>query len=192
MITVNKTIQILIGLMIGAEALYVGANVFTPKVHATSPNATRVPVLVELYTSEGCSDCPPADKLLTELEAKQPVDGAEIIVLGEHVDYWNNLGWNDRFSSAEITARQSQYSQAFNLDSIYTPQMIVDGRIQFVGSNGREALQSIAEAAQQPHANIVITKSENNNAGKNIPYSITVDISNVQSIGSKEQLDVML
>src|SRR6185295_16209008 len=93
------------------------------------------PVIVELFTSEGCSDCPPADTLLDRLIATQPVAGAEIIGLGQHVDYWDRLGWKDRFSSAALTNRQRQYQARFNTESIYTPQMVVDGRAEFVGSD---------------------------------------------------------
>src|SRR5512146_3181325 len=102
----------------------------------TSPS----PVFVELFTSEGCSSCPPADALLTQLEKQRQIDGRPIIVLGEHVDYWNNLGWTDRFSSARFSERQSEYARKFGLDSVYTPQMVVNGRTEFVG-NDPAALQ---------------------------------------------------
>ena len=102
----------------------------------TSPS----PVFVELFTSEGCSSCPPADALLTQLEKQGQIDGRPIIVLGEHVDYWNNLGWRDRFSSARFSERQSEYARKFGLDSVYTPQMVVNGRTEFVG-NDPAALQ---------------------------------------------------
>src|SRR5262245_35879021 len=116
----------------------------------------RVPVLVELFTSEGCSSCPPADELLGRLVAEQPVESAEIIALSEHVDYWNRLGWVDPFSSPSATARQRQYVDAFDLDGAYTPQMIVAGRSQFTGSRRREALAAIASAAQEPHGKVTL------------------------------------
>jgi len=124
-------------------------------VDLKSPNST-VPVVVELFTSEGCSSCPPADKLLTELD-HQPIQGAEIIALGIHVDYWNKLGWVDRFSSKDFTHRQNDYGRRFGLDSVYTPQMIVDGRYQFVGNDEANARKVIAaEAKQSRVANVAL------------------------------------
>ena len=108
------------------------------------------PVILELFTSEGCSDCPPADTLLETLIATQPVPGVEIIGLGQHVDYWDRLGWKDRFSSAALTNRQQLYQTRFNTESIYTPQMVVDGRAEFVGSDAgaaRRALEKYARVA---------------------------------------------
>src|SRR5215218_8363456 len=111
------------------------------------PDAARQPVLVELFTSEGCSSCPPADKNLTFLENQQPVRQAEIITLAFHVDYWDRLGWKDRFSSPLFSRRQEIYSEALKLDSSYTPQMIVDGETEFVGSDSGKAAKEIAKAA---------------------------------------------
>ena len=117
----------------------------------------RTPVLVELFTSEGCSSCPPADVLLESLDHAQPVAGAEIIVLSEHVDYWNQIGWTDPFSSPRFSQRQQAYARRFGLDGGYTPQMVVDGSTEFVGSDGRRAVSDIAEASRKTKATVRIT-----------------------------------
>ncbi|HEY7089301.1 MAG TPA: DUF1223 domain-containing protein [Tepidisphaeraceae bacterium] len=119
---------------------------------STAPQQ-RVPVLVELFTSEGCSSCPPADKLLAELAAKQPVDGAMIVPLALHVDYWDRLGWRDPFSSANFTKRQTDYAAG---KTTYTPQMIVDGQSEFVGSDRDAATKAISDAARTPKGSIKI------------------------------------
>jgi len=126
------------------------------------PNSSARLVLVELFTSEGCSSCPPADKALTFLQTQQPVSGAGIITLAYHVDYWDRLGWKDRFSSAEYSQRQNDYSQRFTLDSIYTPQMIVDGTTEFVGSNLEKATGSIAGAATLDKAGVTAAVENGN------------------------------
>ena len=108
----------------------------------------RVPVIVELFTSEGCSSCPPADQLLSRMERSQPVAGARVIALEEHVDYWNSLGWTDPFSSSQYRVRQNDYGRRFLNDNIYTPQMIVSGQAQFVGNDSDRAAQEISRAAQ--------------------------------------------
>jgi hypothetical protein len=119
--------------------------------------APPTPVIVELFTSEGCSDCPPADTLLEKLIATQPVAGAEIIGLGQHVDYWDRLGWKDRFSSAALTSRQQIYQARFGTESIYTPQMVVDGRSEFVGSDASAARKAIERTLAAPHGVMKVT-----------------------------------
>lgn len=121
---------------------------------SAAPDGERTPVVVELFTSEGCSSCPPADRVLEQLVREQPVAAAEVIGLGQHVDYWDQLGWRDRFSSSALTNRQRVYADAFRVDSIYTPQMVVDGRTEFVGSNAGAARQAIVQAAAAPHGRI--------------------------------------
>lgn len=106
----------------------------------------RVPVIVELFTSEGCSSCPPAEELLSRLEKTQPVPNARIIALEEHVDYWNQLGWKDRFSNPLFRGRQNDYARASNIENIYTPQMIVNGRSEFVGDDSSRAYEEIQKA----------------------------------------------
>jgi hypothetical protein len=125
----------------------------------TSEEIRRTPVLVELFTSEGCSSCPPADALLERLDRYQPVNGAELIVLSEHVDYWNDIGWKDPFSSHEYSERQSAYASQFGRGSIYTPQMVVDGHIEFVGSDERRATLAIESATKVRKIPVSISSS---------------------------------
>ena len=112
----------------------------------------RTPVLVELFTSEGCSSCPPADATLALLDNRA-------IVLSEHVDYWDRLGWRDRFSSEAFTQRQEAYAKNFGLDSPYTPQMVVDGAVQFNGSDRQRAAEAIEKSAAGQKASVIVARS---------------------------------
>lgn len=116
----------------------------------TAKPAKRKTVVVELFTSEGCSSCPSADVLLSRLRQEKMAEGVEVVPLGLHVDYWNYLGWTDRFSSEAYSLRQQKYAESFRINGPYTPQMVVDGAWQFTGSNSSQAHQAILEAAQRP------------------------------------------
>jgi hypothetical protein len=115
-------------------------------------------VVAELFTSEGCSSCPPADDMLNQLVHQQLVAGVTVIGLGEHVDYWNRLGWSDPFSSVAFSDRQGEYdARVFHTNGIYTPQLILDGRLQAIGSDERAVRRAIAQAAQDPKATLDVT-----------------------------------
>jgi len=120
------------------------------RTEAKTPAVARKSVVVELFTSEGCSSCPPADLLLGQLRQERDASGAEVILLGFHVDYWDFQGWRDRFDSAAYSHRQENYARQFHIEGPYTPQMIVNGEAEFVGSDSNRARQAIAQAALQP------------------------------------------
>jgi hypothetical protein len=116
----------------------------------------RTPVLVELFTSEGCSSCPSADRALEQLAQQQPVEGVELIALGFHVDYWDYIGWKDAYAAPEYNERQRHYAQGGDDNRVYTPQMVVDGEHSFVG-NERQAREWAAAAARQPKVPLQLT-----------------------------------
>jgi hypothetical protein len=124
---------------------------------ASADAKAAAPVVVELFTSEGCSSCPPADALLMKLENAQPVQGAKVIAIEEHVDYWNHDGWIDPYSSADWTQRQVEYVQKLKAKGPYTPQMIVDGQRQMVGGREMEAREAIQQTASQPQTDVMIS-----------------------------------
>ena len=130
-----------------------------PKAQTPGVQAPRKPVVIELFTSEGCSSCPSADALLRKLEAQQPIPGAEIIALEEHVDYWNHDGWIDPYSSPEWTERQQAYVAVAH-DDPYTPELVVDGQSQFVGNNARKAEGEIEKAAREVKTEVSITAGQ--------------------------------
>jgi hypothetical protein len=137
-----------------ALALAVVVSLFVLPVSSqqTQPAAPAAPqpVLVELFTSEGCSDCPPADAVLEQLDAHQAAAGVHIIVLSEHVTYWNHQGWTDPFSLDAIDLHQEQYVRHFSLPSPATPEFVVDGIAQVAGNNPSQLVQEIAHAAEDP------------------------------------------
>jgi hypothetical protein len=113
--------------------------------------------VVELFTSEGCSSCPPADVLLARLDQFQPVAGVTVIPLEEHVDYWDRQGWRDPFSSADFTSRQQHYAGLLHIESPYTPQMVIDGRREFVGNDSQRALNELSQAARDAKTPVSVT-----------------------------------
>lgn len=107
------------------------------------------PVVVELFTSEGCSSCPPADELLSRLRKEGTENGVEIIPLGFHVDYWNYQGWQDRFSSSQYSKRQETYAEQLHTEGPYTPEMVVNGSQDFVGNDAGRARSTISQAGAE-------------------------------------------
>jgi hypothetical protein len=148
------------------------------------PAAARAPVLVELFTSEGCSSCPAADGLLAKFLREQPVAGAEIVPLSLHVDYWDHQGWKDPFASKIYTERQQSYSRIFG-DRVYTPQMVIDGREALTGSDEAAALRIVGLASARPHLPL---KIEARTAGSGVRLSIDLPAASADA----EPIDVMV
>jgi hypothetical protein len=152
------------------------------------PAPKPVAILAELFTSEGCSSCPPADDLLRRLVEEQPIQGVVIIGLSEHVDYWDRLGWKDPFSSAAFSRRQEEYSQVFGDDRIYTPQMIIAGRDEMVGSEGARIHDAIVKAAKRPMASVSVQATRDLVARS---AAVRVEIRDIPEAARRGDLDVM-
>lgn len=183
-------------ILLAAVFLYAAANPSAwtraqafPTVNTPLAAGERRPVVVELFTSEGCSSCPPADALLIRLEKEQPIEGAEIIPLGFHVDYWNRLGWVDRYSTAEYSRRQSQYADVFSSNgTVYTPQMVVDGQSEFVGGDESRARSAIQAATQAPKVRMQLTGTT---AGAN-RLRLTLHLPSMESVNGDDAPEVWL
>jgi hypothetical protein len=141
---------------------------------APGPAPARQLVVAELFTSEGCSSCPPADALLQRISADSPVDGVQVLALEEHVDYWDNLGWRDPFSSAAFTRRQSAYAdRVFHAGEIYTPQLVVDGAFEAVGSAATAVRSALTRAAERPPVNVQLAATA---SGQRSHVEVTIDV----------------
>ena len=149
----------------------------------------RPMVVVELFTSEGCSSCPAADAVLTQLVTRQPVAGVEVLALGEHVDYWDRLGWRDPFSSAAYSARQSNYdSRVFHRNEVYTPQLVVDGQLERVGSDVDAVQRAVKQAAQAPKAAVDLAAARSGERSLRVNLHVTVP----RSLALRDSADVVV
>jgi hypothetical protein len=159
-----------------------------PKAQSQSSEAAsgRKAVMIELFTSEGCSSCPPADTVLQGLLAQQPVAGVEIIALEEHVDYWNHDGWVDPYSSRTWTERQEAYASMLKTDP-YTPELVIDGQSQIIGSREQDVLRKIASAAEGPKA---VVKIDPENSGAQDVRRFKISIEKLES--NQDAADVWL
>src|SRR5258708_10599560 len=138
----------LAGLTLISLSLFAAMALIRPPSQASprTPGTARAPVLVELFTSEGCSSCPPADALLARLGEEQLAGNLQLIALEEHVDYWNDLGWRDPFSSRDWNFRQYCYAGVLGNVNPYTPQMVIDGREESFASHPQKPRPPIPQA----------------------------------------------
>ncbi len=130
-------------------SLFIACNP-TSESMSISAETLESPVVLELFTSQGCSSCPPADRLLSQLHNEGNVHGREVIVLSHHVDYWNRLGWKDPYSSAQASQRQEYYARKLNSRGLYTPQTVIDGRYETVGHNETRIRDLIQASGANP------------------------------------------
>ena len=153
-------LPLLVAAGLSAAASIVVSFAALAAVAAPAPAAPRVPVLLELFTSEGCSSCPPADLVLARFAAEQPVPGVEVLALSEHVDYWNRLGWADPYSSAQSSERQEAYAPHVSGGRVYTPQAVVDGAFNLVGSDETGLRRALAAASERPRGTLQLRIKE--------------------------------
>jgi hypothetical protein len=149
-----------------------------PGLQTAEPLSPSIPgpssvVIVELFTSEGCSSCPPADSLLRQVHLKETSAGQLIVGISEHVTYWNNLGWKDPYSSQVFTDRQGIYASRLSPEGPYTPQMVVNGREQFVGSDGGTLERALADAGRRAHIDLRILSSAPSASALDVRFAVS-------------------
>jgi hypothetical protein len=184
-------VLLLLALAIGVSSILFAAT-WRSREHATALAAEgrhSAPVIVELFTSEGCSSCPPADALLAQYEKQQPIANAQVIALEEHVDYWNELGWVDPFSGREYTERQAEYAAVLKNGNPYTPQIVVDGHTEFVGSHERTAQQAITRAAMDEKSDVSLTLEK---AHKSSEQGLQVKVGKLRAAAVGDTTEVWL
>ena len=124
-----------------------------------SPQAGTSVAVLELFTSEGCSSCPPADALLRTVQENPTLIGQPVMGISEHVTYWDHLGWKDPYSAEVFTDRQTTYARRLSPDGPYTPQMVLNGRYQFVGSDKNALKRALSEESRQEHMRLRVLSS---------------------------------
>ena len=162
----------IVGGIVAAAVVAVALGAGSSKADTPAPKAAgpAVPVVVELFSSEGCSSCPPADAFLEQLERTQPVEGVSVIALEQHVDYWDDLGWPDPFGHPRFTARQKQYASMLDDSRVYTPEIVVDGRTILERADKGSTARALQAAAREPRARVTLNRRGDR---------VAVDVANV-------------
>ncbi len=177
-----RIVKVLVVFGIGLGTL---ATFATAGEQAVWPPGSQTTVVAELFTSEGCSSCPPADQVLARLVDEQPIEGVTVVALGEHVDYWDRLGWRDPFSAQLFSARQSAYdSGVFRTGRIYTPQVVIDGHLEVIGSDESAVHSAVRKAARTPKAQVAVASEALQDGSLRV--SVRVEIPSGLSINPAE------
>ncbi len=165
-----KIVKIIIAYTVLATTILVSSSFIklNPINRVVSPGFA----VIELYTSEGCSSCPPADELVSRIQKE--MNAQPVYILAFHVDYWNRLGWKDTFSNADYSKRQHDYARYLKTESVYTPQIIVNGKKEFIGSQEGSLRNAIKWALQsKPEANIVLSDIKTTEKETTVHYDIS-------------------
>jgi hypothetical protein len=150
---------------------------------APSPTGARAPVIVELFSSEGCSSCPPADVYLATLDRTQPIDGVTVIALEENVDYWDRLGWRDPFGNPAFSERQQEYARVLTDHHVFTPEIVFDGHLVMPGGDEDGARAQMQQSAREPKARVTLRRDGSR---------VSVDVADVPAAGSDDAPEVWL
>jgi hypothetical protein len=167
----TRQLKIVLGISILATALVVCRGFAFRQQPAKQAMVRSSFALVELFTSEGCSSCPAADALISKIDKER---NPNVFVLSYHVDYWDRLGWKDPFSKAAWSARQRQYANQLSLEGVYTPQVVVNGSEEFVGSNEMRLRNSITKALQQADGSLMIKAAERKGNTIHVSYEALI------------------
>ena len=165
--------RVLLGVLGGSAILACGAGAVWAAHRGDPPAPLRSgvpPVLVELFSSEGCSSCPPAEAWLASIDRAQSIDGVAVIALEEHVDYWDRLGWRDTFALPQFGERQRDYSRVLPDKRVFTPEIVIDGHAVVANGDEEQAARDMRASATEPRARVALSRHGND---------ITIDVGEI-------------
>ncbi len=185
----RSTVVFVVLMLIGAMVIIASIELNARESNIPGPDLQESVVVLELFTSQGCSSCPPADELLKRVQKNAT---SPVIALSYHVDYWNYIGWEDPFSKAAYTEKQSKYNHKFNSRSNYTPQIVVNGREHLVGSNAPMLYSKISTYSRKPLSNSITLSDlqiEKSNITFNYSMAGPIESRNIRAVLIVEQRD---